>query len=278
MSVFSAMTFASPKRFVIAALSLAGLTLVFALTVYLRTITFDDLVNTPPARVLLWQALSWLPLFLFAVVLEAAPPARAAERVRAFHPLAHVGMSIAFAFVMTFWFKTASEWTSPYLGLQDTRFGVFAWFFIFWFFIQLLLYWVAIAFYGLLPESLARLSGLTFTGATGPKKIVVKTGKISEVIDPSEILWVEAQDYYSVLHLKERQAWVKMTMGELEQILNPGQFVRVHRSTIVNVNFLARLEQTPGGKYLAILCDGKKRPISRQGWRALKPLLKTSRA
>ncbi|HXV73995.1 MAG TPA: LytTR family DNA-binding domain-containing protein [Sphingomonadales bacterium] len=272
------MSLASPKRFLIAALSVAGLAILLALAVYLRTINYEGLENIPPARVLAWQALSWLPLVLLAFFLEVSPRARAGEGLRAFHPFAHLGLSVVFALVLTFWFKSVSEWTSPYAGFPGTRFGVFPWFFIFWFFIQLLLYWVAITFYGLLPEELARLSGPTFTQGGAPKKIVIKTGKMSEVIDPAEILWVEAQDYYSVLHLKERQAWVKMTMGELEETLNPSQFVRVHRSTILNVNFLARLEQTPGGKYLAILNDGKKRPISRHGWRALKPLLKTSRA
>jgi LytTr DNA-binding domain len=273
------MHFASPRRFAFASLSVAGLAFVFALTVYLRTVNFGGPADTSLLRVLAWQALSWLPLLMFALLLETAPTGRGGGKLRTLHPLAHLGFAIVFAFVLTFWFKAASEWTSPYLDFRGTRYGVFPWFFIFWFFIQLLLYWVVIAFYGLLPEGLARLSGLTFAGAGAPaRRLVVKTGKISEVIDPADVLWVEAQDYYSVLHLKDRQAWVKMTMAEIERILNPAHFVRVHRSTIVNVNFLDRLEQTAGGKYLAILRDGQKRPISRQGWRGLKALLKTSRA
>ena len=104
---------------------------------------------------------------------------------------------------------------------------------------------------------------------------MVKTGKISEVIKPKDVQWIEAQDYYSVLHLEGRQSWIKMTMKELEKTLDPNSFVRVHRSTIINVDHLKQIKTESNGKYSAIMNDGKKRPISRQGWRDLKKILKT---
>ncbi|MHA1544123.1 MAG: LytTR family DNA-binding domain-containing protein, partial [Alphaproteobacteria bacterium] len=106
-------------------------------------------------------------------------------------------------------------------------------------------------------------------------RLVVKTGKVSEVIKPKNVLWIEAQDYYSVLHLNGRQSWIKMTMKELEKTLEPDAFVRIHRSTIININHLKQIKTESSGKYSAIMIDGKKRPISRQGWRDLKKILKT---
>lgn len=269
------MTLASPKRFTVAAFAVAGLALVFALAIYLRTINVDDLEHIRFSEVMWWQAASWLPLLVLAFAVELYPRARVEARVRAFHPLAHLAFSIAFAFVLTFWFKAMSEAFSPYLGFRGTRFGVFPWFFIFWFFIQGLLYWVGTFFYGYSGGAPAPAAGAR---GKGPKKLVVKSGKRSEVVDPKDVRWVEAQDYYSVLHLADHQAWVKMTMAELEKTLDPETFVRIHRSTIINVNFLKQLEKGTPGKYVAILADGARRPISRVGWRALKPMLRTSKA
>ncbi len=69
------------------------------------------------------------------------------------------------------------------------------------------------------------------------------------------------------IHLKQQ------TLGELEASLDPGRFVRIHRSHLVNLDRLARLESGPGDGRMAVLRDGTRLPVSRAGHARLKTLL-----
>lgn len=254
-----------------AALGLLALVVMLAIVVYFRIVIFSEASDAGFLEILLWQLASWLPWLLVFAVAVLPFAAKAQDAVRSWNAAAHVIAAIVTATLATLWFKLISENFSPFLGLEQTRYGVFPWFFIFWFFFGLFVYWGSTSFFGL-TRSPIELS----TGKTGKARLVVKTGKVSEVIKPDNVMWIEAQDYYSVLHLNEKQSWIKMTMKELETSLDPDKFVRVHRSTIININFLKEILKDSPGKYTAVMSDGKKRPISRQGWRDLKKLLKTS--
>jgi len=262
----------SKKRFLTSCGALAGIVLLVAGTIYLRVVILADRPVATFWEILVWQAASWLPWLLVTSTLTLPFGARFRELLRTWNLAAHIVAAVIVASASTLWFKLVSENISPFLDLETTRFGVFAWFFIFWFFFGLLLYWGSVAFFRL-------VGGGASPGAGKPPKarLVVKTGKVSEVVKPENVMWIEAQDYYSVLHLAERQSWIKMTMKELEDSLDPGLFVRIHRSTIINVNHLKQIKTEAAGKYSAIMNDGKKRPISRAGWRDLKKILKTTK-
>jgi two-component system LytT family response regulator len=62
-------------------------------------------------------------------------------------------------------------------------------------------------------------------------------------------------------------------LAELEQALDPGRFVRIHRSYLLNLDRLARLELYAKDSRLAILHDGTRLPVSRSGYGRLKTLL-----
>jgi two-component system LytT family response regulator len=85
---------------------------------------------------------------------------------------------------------------------------------------------------------------------------------------------VEARDDYVCLRSEGREVLKQQTLTELAALLDPTRFVRVHRSFIVNVAKIARVECYAKDSRLAVLQDGTKVPISRAGYAALRERLK----
>ncbi|MCI0412471.1 LytTR family DNA-binding domain-containing protein [bacterium] len=89
-------------------------------------------------------------------------------------------------------------------------------------------------------------------------------------IPVSEISWIEAADQYADVHREANSYLVRVSMSWLEKNLNPADFVRIHRSVIVNVNFVREaVLNKERGRYLT-LKDGKKLRISRRRVPALR--------
>jgi two-component system, LytTR family, response regulator len=89
-------------------------------------------------------------------------------------------------------------------------------------------------------------------------RLVIRTrGKVS-FLKPSEIDWIEADGKHAVLHAGRETHVVRHTLTRLEQRLAPHNFVRVHRSAIVNVDRIKELEPWFHGEYVVILRDGTK--------------------
>lgn len=104
-------------------------------------------------------------------------------------------------------------------------------------------------------------------------RIVVKNGSNILILPTDEIFCIEAYDDYVKIFNKETFYLKKKTMSFYEEVLNPAQFVRVHRSFILNIHFLTRIEQLDKNNSVAILKNGTKIPISRAGHMKLKSLL-----
>ena len=94
-----------------------------------------------------------------------------------------------------------------------------------------------------------------------------------QVIPVEKLDYVEAQDDYVAIH-SEGRAWLKnQPLAELERGLDPGKFVRVHRSFVINLERLARLEPYAKDSRVAVLKNGKELPVSRAGYARLKELM-----
>ena len=93
------------------------------------------------------------------------------------------------------------------------------------------------------------------------------------VLPLGKIDFVEAKDDYLSFAVAGRRLLKQQTMGELEAQLDGGRFVRVHRSYLLNVERLARLELYAKDSWIAILVDGTRIPVSRSGYARLKELL-----
>jgi two-component system LytT family response regulator len=106
--------------------------------------------------------------------------------------------------------------------------------------------------------------GAPAPGATPTDRFVVKSGGRVRFVAAADIEWVEAAGDYVRLHTAETTHLLRKTMKQMEQDLDPSQFLRIHRSTIVNVDCLQ--EMRPYGsnnEYVAVLTDGTERKMSR---------------
>jgi len=88
-----------------------------------------------------------------------------------------------------------------------------------------------------------------------------------------EIQYFEADDDYVKIHTAEGSYLKKKTMGYFEDVLDSKQFVRVHRSYLVHVMEITRIEPYEKEGHIAILKSGAKIPISKTGYPKLKALL-----
>ncbi|HUX84914.1 MAG TPA: LytTR family DNA-binding domain-containing protein [Chitinophagaceae bacterium] len=119
-------------------------------------------------------------------------------------------------------------------------------------------------------SSLAELGPFT---SPGNNRIVVKLGGKIKIIPVQEIRYLEAADDYVKIHTQEGQFLKNRTMQYFEKNLDPGLFVRVHRSYMVNVGEVTRIDPYEKENHLAILKDGARVPVSKAGYGRLKEVL-----
>jgi two-component system LytT family response regulator len=112
------------------------------------------------------------------------------------------------------------------------------------------------------------------TSARKPlQRIAFKDGATIDVVPVQRIDYIEAQDDYVHVYARGQKHVKQQTLGELEALLDPTRFIRVHRSYIVNVESLARVEPYAKDSRVALLKDGARIPVSRAGYERLKGLL-----
>jgi len=104
-------------------------------------------------------------------------------------------------------------------------------------------------------------------------RIVVKEGSNIKIVPVHDVHYIEAYDDYVKIFTQKEMFLKKKTMSFYEQSLNPSQFVRVHRSYILSLQQLTRIEQAEKDTYLALLKSGAKIPLSKTGYLKLKTVL-----
>jgi two-component system LytT family response regulator len=106
------------------------------------------------------------------------------------------------------------------------------------------------------------------------ERILIRDGTRVQVIPAASIDYIEAQDDY-VQVVAGGKAWLKsQRLAELEEQLDPGAFVRVHRSYIVSLAAIERIEQAGRDSHCAVLRGGARIPVSRSGYQKLKELIR----
>jgi two-component system LytT family response regulator len=104
-------------------------------------------------------------------------------------------------------------------------------------------------------------------------RIVVKKGDDIRIIPVEELYYIEAYDDYVKIFTKDASYLKKKTMNYYEQVLDHTSFFRVHRSYIINLNQLTKIESFEKNNYIALLKNQKQIPISRNNYSKLKALL-----
>ncbi len=105
------------------------------------------------------------------------------------------------------------------------------------------------------------------------KRLWIKENGSLKPIKLQEIDWIEAMDDYACLHVGKANHLVNQTMRELEAKLGDKMFMRIHRSTIVNLDSIQQLRPIGDGSYQVILKDSTKLSLSRGQAKKLKKLV-----
>ncbi len=100
-------------------------------------------------------------------------------------------------------------------------------------------------------------------GARFIDRIAIKSGGQVSMIPVSEIDWIESAGDYVYIHSNSRKHIIRETMKSLEEKINPGQFVRIHRSTIVNIDRIKSLKSNEHGDFEVNLHNGERLKLSR---------------
>lgn len=105
------------------------------------------------------------------------------------------------------------------------------------------------------------------------ERIVVRSGSAVDVVPVAAIDLVEAQGDYIALHTGGRTLLKQQPLAELEKGLDPDRFVRAHRSYLVPLDRIVRIEPYTKDSRVAVLKDGKQVPVSKSGYSRLRELM-----
>ncbi|SFU15673.1 two component transcriptional regulator, LytTR family [Algoriphagus locisalis] len=104
-------------------------------------------------------------------------------------------------------------------------------------------------------------------------RLVVRVKNEIKIIPTHEVSFFEAEDDYIAIHTGDGKYLKKMTMKSLEEALDPVKFVRVHRSYLINLNEITKIEPYERENYLVLLRGGEKVPVSKTGYSRLRQVL-----
>jgi two-component system, LytTR family, response regulator len=102
-----------------------------------------------------------------------------------------------------------------------------------------------------------------------PKRLLVHNGNKDSFVNVNEIEWIEAADYYSCLHVGSKSFLLREPIKHLAATLDPGKFVRIHRSIVVNVDQVREILREGRGEGSVVLANGQRVRMSKPGWQNL---------
>jgi two-component system LytT family response regulator len=123
------------------------------------------------------------------------------------------------------------------------------------------------------PIPFAGLAAAARPAGAKLERVLIRDGAHVHIIAVEDIDYIEAQDDYVAYQSKGKQYLKQQTLNEVESMLDPARFVRIHRSYVLNVQRLARIELYAKDSHAAILRDGVRLPVSRAGYSRLSALL-----
>jgi len=118
-----------------------------------------------------------------------------------------------------------------------------------------------------------KVNPIIYTPNEEQQRIVVKDGSEIKIIPIQTVQYIEAYDDYVKIYTEKGYTLKKQTMTHFESALPQQQFMRIHRSFILNIQELAKIESFEKNSYVAILKSGARLPISRNSYSDLKQKL-----
>ena len=114
------------------------------------------------------------------------------------------------------------------------------------------------------PEEWLRTLGELGAQCRPVERLAVRDGDETVVVMAEQIRWIESEENYVRLHAGPRSYLARSTLRSLEERLDPNHFIRIHRTTIVNVDAVRKLRPLGHGDLLVILTDGTELTMSRR--------------
>ena len=105
-------------------------------------------------------------------------------------------------------------------------------------------------------------------------RLVVKSDGRVHLVPLERIIWIEAYDYYVKIHTKNQWFVVRDSMKRMEDILPEQQFIRIHKSSIINVQHITQITSTSQGEYEVMVTDSKPLKVSRHFKDKFKELIR----
>lgn len=109
--------------------------------------------------------------------------------------------------------------------------------------------------------------------STSLKRIPVKTGSKIQFVDTGDIEWIEADNQYVKIHSENRHYLHRQSLTELESLLDPTVFIRIHRSAIVNMRCIESIEPYFRGDYMVNLKSGTRVKLAKSRKEDLRKLM-----
>ena len=108
-------------------------------------------------------------------------------------------------------------------------------------------------------------------------RLIIKDKGCLSFIKTDDIEWIQAAGDYVYIYVNNKKFLHRETMSNLEKILNPINFQRIHRSTIININLIKQIISSDHGDYTLIMANGTKLKLSRNYKENINQLLKSGK-
>jgi two-component system LytT family response regulator len=96
-----------------------------------------------------------------------------------------------------------------------------------------------------------------------PQRLTIRDGDDITLVPTSDIEWIDAAGDYMCVHVKNKTHVMRVTMKQLEALLDPALFLRVHRSTLINAQRVVSLTAHDNGEFFVTLSQGARLKVSR---------------
>jgi two-component system LytT family response regulator len=123
------------------------------------------------------------------------------------------------------------------------------------------------------PETVQMVAREAATRAAPLDRVLIRDGAKVHVIASARIDYIEAQDDYISIRSEGKSYLKSQTLAELETQLDPAKFLRVHRSYLLNIDGIRRIEAATKDSHVAILRDETRIPVSKAGYQKLRLLV-----
>jgi hypothetical protein len=265
-SRFTAFTSAAVAPPSVPTLWVSGTLLLWLLYAFVFTVTLGE----PITQALLDGAANVLPLALLAVAMHGAIKAQVMPRPVPLQAVLHAGLAVMFAIT---WYALVLVLLAFFKGLQEGSFAVggFSAVAFTWQVFQGLILYATIAATCYAVRGGRQAAEVAIVTTPQLERYLTRNGDEMVPVSVRDIATITgAQDYSEVQTFDGKRHLVRWSLGEFERRLDPDRFLRVHRSTIVNFDYVQRVEPAGGGRLLVHMGTSQPVQTSRSGTQLLR--------